>query len=167
MAVRVPPSLLGKGAANFVETSAHSASNWCSRSTGQRLNLSDADIEQILNVMSCAWAEGTLETYASGLLSSLVACVLWHKRHSRSTACTCKPSSHCSFPCHLGQSFLQQNHPKLHIQHQSLAHSTQVTMGYEWGWAENHAEGNWKTHPRKFTQEKTAPIYQGGPSKFF
>jgi len=37
--------------------------------TGRSINLSDMDLQRILSVMSHAWAEGTLETYALGLLA--------------------------------------------------------------------------------------------------
>ena len=42
--------------------------------TGRSVNLSDVDLQRILSVMSHAWVEGTLETYASGLLAWHVYC---------------------------------------------------------------------------------------------
>ena len=41
---------------------------------GQAINLSDSDLKNILSVMSRAWAKGTLETYALGLLAWHVFC---------------------------------------------------------------------------------------------
>jgi len=42
--------------------------------TSHAINLTDGDLEKILSVMSRAWAEGTLEMYASGLLAWHVFC---------------------------------------------------------------------------------------------
>jgi hypothetical protein len=41
---------------------------------GQPVNITDADLECILDVMSQAWEEGTQETYGSGLLIFHVYC---------------------------------------------------------------------------------------------
>jgi hypothetical protein len=41
---------------------------------GQTVNLTDADLEHILEVMAQAWEEGTWESYGSGLLMFYVYC---------------------------------------------------------------------------------------------
>jgi site-specific recombinase XerD len=41
---------------------------------GQTINLGQSDLERVLDVMSQAWAEGTRETYGSGLLTFHVYC---------------------------------------------------------------------------------------------
>jgi len=44
--------------------------------TGHAINLTDGDLEKILSVMSRAWAEETLEMYASGLLADMPTMLL-------------------------------------------------------------------------------------------
>jgi len=119
-----------------------------------RFNLSDKDLERILNVMSCAWTEGTLETLRIQACSRGMFTVTRKASQRCNAHLQAQCSSHPS--CLDGGPFLKQNTPQLCPRRQGLAHLHGSAWNMNEGELKTMLKAAEKAHPQSAHDGRSA-----------